>query len=294
VRARLLLLTCAVLGCGDKRPAPAEPPDDAARAAAPAPDDAAAGGRFRVHDSLADALAEILALEPRVIGVGELHQTHQTAGVSSTLARFAGEALPVLAPRASDLLVETWVREGRCGETEARVNRDVTADTQRPAATETELGALARRARELAIEPHALTMSCEDYAAVQDRDGGVDYERFLELIGARLKMRSLELDARADGERGAVVVYGGAIHNDLYPDEALASWSYGPAVSKAVGDRYVELDLLVPEMIDAREASVDEDWYPVYRDHAPERGVLLIERRPRSFVIVLPRGVAAR
>lgn len=286
----LLLLACALGACKDRQSGRA-PPDDAS--AARAPEDAT-GNRFRVHASLGAALEDILASRPRVLGIGELHQTSATAAVKSTLRRFSDEALAVLSPRATDLLVETWIREGRCGATEARVNQGVTIDTDRPAATEDELTALARRARAADIEPHALTMSCADYESVQDRDGGIDYDVFLELIGSRLGDRALELHrSRPAGERGTIVVYGGALHNDLYPAELLQAWSYGPALSRALDSSYVELDLLIPEMIDARDSSAAEDWHPIYRAHAPDDGVLLIERRPRSFVLILPRGIAA-
>ena len=62
-----------------------------------------------------------------------------------------------------------------------------------------------------------------------------------------------------------VVVYGGALHNDLYPDPVLARFSYGVAAFRATGGRYRELDLYVPEYLERNSAMQKEPWVPIWR-----------------------------
>ena len=51
--------------------------------------------------------------------------------------------------------------------------------------------------------------------------------------------------------RPLVVVYGGALHNDLYPDATLAKSRFGRAIFAFTRGVYREIDLYVPAMIDA-------------------------------------------
>ncbi len=95
--------------------------------------------------SPAGAIRAFLGDATGVVAFGELHQTAKTAGVRSSLARFTDEILPAIAPRASHLIVETWVSRGACGETEKQVTKDVARTTERPAETENEIVRLVRR-----------------------------------------------------------------------------------------------------------------------------------------------------
>src|SRR5690349_9219294 len=134
VGAAGLLAAAAVMA----RPAPAIP------AALPVP--AAA----RVESARA-AVEAMLADPGGVIAFGELHQTHATAKVRSAIARFTDEILPVVAPHASHLIVETWITRGTCGAAEAQVTKEVARTTERPAETESEIMKLLRRAKELGV-----------------------------------------------------------------------------------------------------------------------------------------------
>jgi hypothetical protein len=81
------------------------------------------------------ALRHVHASGPRIVGVGEVHQTVTSAPVRSAVERFIA-MLDVVAPAASDLVLETWVQTGQCGETERAFARDVPRSTRRPAATQ--------------------------------------------------------------------------------------------------------------------------------------------------------------
>jgi len=227
-----------------------------------------------------------------VVAFGELHQTAGTARVRSTLARFTDEILPAVAPRAAHLIVETWVSRGTCGAPEKRVTEDIARTTERPAQTENEIVRLLRRAKELGVAPHVLDVDCHEYQTVA-AGGHVDYDGLLKLTRAHLQ-RAIEQGLalpRAAG-RPLVLVYGGALHNDLAPAPALAAYSFGPAIDALTGGAYREVDLYVPELVDTLPALRVEPWFPVWKAAAGADGkaAILIRRRPRSAVVLFPRG----
>ncbi len=224
---------------------------------------------------------------PGVVAFGELHQTAKTADVRSSIARFTDEILPAIAPRASHLIVETWVSRGACGETEKQVTQDVARTTERPAETENEIVRLLRRAKELGMEPHVLDVDCHEYQTLVGAGGTVDYDKLLTLTGRHLGRaieQALALPRPAD--RPLVLVYGGALHNDLAPNPELAKYSFGPAIDALTHGDYREVDLLVPELVDSYPALRAERWYPVWRKARATPGTTLIRRQARSAVLL--------
>lgn len=247
----------------------------------------------KVVDSVADAIKDILARKPRVIAFGEVHQTTRTVAVESSVQRFTNQILPVLARASSDLVVETWITDGECGEKEKAAVKEIEKTTERPPQTENEVVTLIRRAKELGAEPHILKLTCQDYDAVHP-DGGVDYD-------VQLRMTSSKLEGQIDaalGRKGgdparAVAVYGGALHNDLYPTPEEAPWTFGRSVSAKVGGRYVEVDLYVPEYIEGIERLTAQPWYAAYRRAAQPGKAAVVQRGEGSFIVVYPRGAPA-
>lgn len=223
---------------------------------------------------------------PRVIGIGEHHQTRRTAAVRSALSRFAGELLPVLAGHVTDLVIESWAEPAGCDAEAAQASAEVSHDMERPPATENELVTLIERARALRIRPHLLGFGCADYRALRGPDGSVDYEALLGAVTTRLRDQALAGVAQADA---VITLYGGALHNDLHPNPGVADFSYAVAVDEAAGGRYVEIDLLVPEYVTGNAALAREPWYPLLERAGPDH-VILIERAPRSYVLILPRS----
>jgi hypothetical protein len=239
--------------------------------------------------TLAAAVTAFVGDAGGVVAFGELHQTTPTpaGGARSTLARFTDEILPAIAPRTAHLIVETWISRGDCGQTEKHVTADVARTTERPAETENEIVRLLRRAKELGIAPHVLDVGCAEYRSLVGAGGQVDYDRLLTLTGqhlGRAVRQALALPRSAD--RPLVVVYGGALHNDLNPDPALAAYSFGPDVDAVTGGAYREIDLYLPELVRRLAPLRQEPWYPVWRRAAPARGALLIRRGPRSAVLL--------
>jgi hypothetical protein len=260
----------------------------------------AAQPTWRAFKTPGEALAEILQTRPRVVAIGEYHQQTGGAKATSALQRFTTQMLETLAGVASDVVVETWVTEGSCGEVERRVVKDVKKTTKRPKATEDELGNLFIALRNYAIQPHYLTVSCAEYGLLL---GGadVDYDKLLQmvtrkLVGATAKAlaeRDQKLAAAArqgrlrPGARRVVAIYGGALHNDLFPSAGTEAWTFGAFLWRLTQGHYAEVDLYVPEYIRGDKSLASEPWYPLLRHAAPDR-TLLITRAPGSYIVILP------
>ncbi len=260
--------------------------------------DVRAGPRTGVYADLGGAFTAILQAQPRVLGVGELHlRTDRGATLVSALARFSAEGLPAIATQTSDLVLETWVVDPACKVGAAATAR-VESAMRRPASTKSELGALFGLTKASSIKAHVMRLACADLAAVAPErtpDGGpgeVDAERLLDIVTrelARITGSAIRYRDERQEARPLIVVYGGALHNDLYPYQSTARWSFAKEVDRAAGGRYVEVDLFVPELIEGNPLYQREPWYPAAQQ-APADKVLLIERAPRSYVVILPRS----
>src|SRR5262245_50138003 len=85
-------------------------------AAAPAPPLDCGAMKCELFATPAQAFQKVLAAKPRVMSIGEVHQSNtSTAGIRSSIGRFTKEMLPKLEHKTSDLIAETWVSEGDCG-----------------------------------------------------------------------------------------------------------------------------------------------------------------------------------
>ena len=261
---------------------------------------------FRTFPDLASAAREILAeSQPRILGIGEFHVLAGARPVLSTMERFTAD-IDALTAGASDLIVETWVQDGKCGASEAVVSRDVEDQLERPPTVQNHLLTMLDRARKRGLTPHVMTMTCADYEelvrAGQDQSGAgqVDFEKMLLLTKVKLAQLARNVlqyresatgsSERATAEQGGMIVmYGGALHNDEYPFAGLEDISYVKDVRALVGDRYVELDLYVPEFIEGNALAQQETWYPPFVRHASAERVLVFQRGPRSYLIILRR-----
>jgi len=239
------------------------------------------------YPTLAAALREVLALEPRVLAIGEFHQTKSTTGIPSALKRFTNDMLlPLHEAGATDLVLETWLATGSCGEVEKKAVEQVEQTTERPARTENEVLTLLRKAKQAGMVSRILQVACKDYQAIMG-GGEVDFERLLRLTRDQLE-KQIRTALRRRGSR-IVLSYGGALHNDLSPLPELAPYTFGPAMAKTVSGRYVELDLYVPEFVEKNPNIRKQAWFPVYQ-RAYRRGrFTLVRLGQASFALVFPR-----
>ena len=161
------------------------------------------------------------------------------------------------------------------------------ATTERPAETENEIVRLLRRAKELGVAPHVLDVDCHEYQSLVGAGGAVDYDRLLTMTGQHLGraiQQALALPRAAD--RPLVLVYGGALHNDLSPNRELASYSFGPASDAFTHGDYREVDLYVPAYVAGYPALRSERWYRAWWPVHTAPDTILIRRQPRSAVLL--------
>jgi hypothetical protein len=277
------VIAAVAVGCSK---APAEPPKPADQPHA----GSGSGSGASSYRDLPAALAAILPSDARVIGFGELHARTDREQVRSALDHFTHEALPGLADRTSDLVIETWVQDQRCGSAAAEASTHIETTMKRPVETKSEIAELANAARAKNIQPHAMTITCDDYAVVAPPGKEVDAVAMLALTTrelARLAVGSVKLRDKQSEPRPWVLLYGGALHNDRFPEPGTEEWSYAAAVDKETGNKFVEVDLIVPELATGDAASMRQPWYPLV-EHA-DTAVHVWRRGERSFVVVLPR-----
>lgn len=265
------------------------------------------GPAYRKFPDLATAAKQILTeSRPRILGVGEFHVLAGAPPVLSTMERFTID-IATLTEGASDLIVETWVQQGTCGKKEQTVGRDVEQTLERPPEVENHLVRMLKSAEKRGVLPHVMTMTCADYDQLVDDKGAVNYDKMLVLVKGKLaglarkvfdyRARPRKNDSQesqsapaADATEPMIVMYGGALHNDEYPFAGLEDISYVKDVHALVGERYVELDLYVPEYVEGNALAEQETWYPVFERHASADHVLVFQRGPRSYLVILRRA----
>lgn len=287
VRAWSLLLV--VGACSREAPAPASAPAVTAPTNSPA-----AGDSLPDHQSFPDlgaALTAVIPPDARVVGIGELHARTDRKPSRSSLAAFT-QALPAVAGKLSDLVIETWLVDPTCGKAAVQTTTKVETMVKRPETTKSEIAVLADAAREARIQPHAMTLACADYAAITPSGGEVDPVALLSLTTrelTRIATSAVVHRDREPGHRPWIAVYGGALHNDRFPDASVAEWSYAAEVDRITGGHFVEIDVIVPEIAAADPKTEREPWFPLVRAaRDPARPVVVWTRGERSFVVILP------
>jgi hypothetical protein len=248
------------------------------------------------YDTPREAFLQALALAdaPLVLGVGEAHAP-RGAKVPSAARRFTDDLFPAIAERTSDLLVELMMPPVGCVDAVAQVRREQEPVTSRHAETDAnEYVLLGSRARQLGVVPDMLRPTCADMDAIEHASEADVIDLSLTTIarlcgaqGARLADRDALSDA--DSEK-MVVLYGGALHNDLEPRPESARWSYAPDLAAHVHGRFAAIDLVVPEFIGLDETWARLPWWPHYDRGRLGRKATLFRTGPRSFVLVFPVG----
>lgn len=243
----------------------------------------------RHFDTPEAAFARVLRSDPRVLAIGESHAPRGMESVESATARFSRLLLPKLKGRTRSLIVELMLPDPNCkteAETVRKEQRVVTEAQSKE--SQNEFVAMGHLARALGIVPYPLRPNCDELAEITNA-GDDMVVHMLETI-ATLSARAAK-DLLARGEQ-MVVLYGGALHNDLEPPPEHLSWSFGPELSAATGGRYVSLDLIVPEFIRDTEVWRALPWYSHFDPGARPDETTLLELGPDSFVLVFPRGTS--
>ncbi len=232
--------------------------------------------------------------QPAAIGIGEYHEVSGKAPkVKSAIKRFAQSMLPALKGKASHLIAETWIVDGSCGRREKQAVQQIEKQTQRPAQTEDEVATMLGTASDLGIEPHILKVECEDYQDLLDAQGEVDAEKLLLLV-TRLLGEKAEALAEREKSGRAIVLYGGALHNELMPTSELAAFSYAPSLNKLLAGKYRQLTLVVPEYVEGDNEAAQEPWWSCFQKYATANRVLLIQRGADASWLVFPKTARSK
>jgi hypothetical protein len=274
---------------GQASPASAAASHDGA--ATPVPPGACAPPDCRLFDKPEDALAEVVKTRPLVLGIGETHAQKGSEAVKSTTSRFTEQLLPMLAGHSTDLLLELWVADGSCGKKEAQVAKEQKKVTEKQADTnQNEFVTLANRSKSLGIKPHVLRPTCEEYdRVVKAGPDGID--TMLTMI-ARLTAKMAKDMLRAPGATPPkmLLIYGGAMHNDVAPRKGREAWSFGPELAEHTKGKYVELDLIVREYIKDNDSWRSMPWYARFDRSKHEDKAVLFQTSPGSYTLIFAKS----
>ena len=298
---RLASLTFLIASCAPAAPTNPEVPTSPTASATPTvaavastpsagpPAPAPCGGLGCLSfDTPEQALEAVLKEQPLVLAIGEAHAQKDNTTVTSSTKRFTEQLLPLLRERASDLVLELMVADGKCG-TEKQVAEVQQPVTQGQAKTnKSEFVLLAEAAKEAGVRPHVLRPSCDDYQAVLQAgpDGVAQMLTMIASLTDDLVRGILAHNAETGAADKLIIAYGGAMHNDLSPRAGREPWSFGPRLSEHTQGRFVELDLFVPEFIKDTESWRSFPWYEHY-DRARLGGkVVLFHPSDGSYVMI--------
>lgn len=235
-----------------------------------------------------------LRTEPRVVAVGEAHAQKAAPNVESATRRFTRELLPALAPRFKGIVIELLAPDRRCEQHEEQAVAERTKPVTAPQAetNQNEFVALGTEAKKLGLRPQPLIPTCDELKAVLAAQDG-DIAALLELIATITVRESVGFLDHQPPEQ-ALAIYGGLLHNDTNPRPDHASWSFGPRVSEHTQGRYVEVDLIVPELIRNEEPWQSLPWFSRYDAALHGSDTLLYKTGSASFVLIFPKTVTTK
>src|SRR6478735_2362201 len=313
----LSVLALAVAACGSQTPprgappkvsgvvpggtarAPASSPSPALAASSPspAPLTRATPRACGALDCLAfaspeAAFAHVLESQPRVLAVGEAHAQAGTVGIHSSTRRFAEQLLPLLAGKAKHIVIELLVANCSAKTVERTAQTQAPVTEHQAKGNQNEFLTLGKVAQRMNIEPQALAPSCAEYdaAAAAGEDG---VARLLTLVAQQTQSSVEALLAKPETSGEPILTYGGALHNDLSPRAGQESWSFGPQLALATHDRFIELDLIVPEFVKDTDAWRTMPWFPAFdREHLSDE-TLLYRPSANSYALIFPKTSAA-
>ena len=249
-----------------------------------------------MFNNAAEAFAAVLASKPAIIAVGEAHAQKGTEHIDSSAHRFTNSLLPMISAESSDLIIELIVADRACKKATQQVAEatEPVTKTQRNS-NKSEYLVLAETAEKLGVRPHVLRPNCDQFKTVANA-GDDKVLQMLTLIAdlsVDIVSRIRRRNAAAKAKRGVVILYGGAMHNDLSPQDGREPFSFGPRLTQLVDGRYIEIDMIVPEFIRDSDTWRALEWYPHFKRDANPDKATLFNPRPGSYVLIFPESPAA-
>jgi hypothetical protein len=240
------------------------------------------------------AFRAVLEPSPAVLGVGEAHAQKGSEHIEPATRRFARDLLPLLAGRASDIVIELLLPNPKCAPETKKAQKEQKVVTEHQAESDqNDYVALGTAAKGLGIRPHALEPTCDDLSRIAR--AGPDVVTVSLDIVTRLSNETLArlfaANAAARDSR-MIVAYGGMMHNDVEPRPSRSSWSFGPAMKERTADRYTEVDLVVREAMKDSPTWRSLPWVEGFDRTANPGDAVLLMPAPRSYVLVFPSGAS--
>jgi hypothetical protein len=234
------------------------------------------------------ALEYVLQTNPRVLAVGEAHAQDDRPGIFSSTRRFAEQLLPMLRGKSKHIVIELLLANCEKRTVEAVKKEQAPVTEHQAKSNQNEFVTLGKVAQQLGFEPQGLTPECADYdAAVAGGEDGV--ARLLALVANQTAKEVEALLAKPETANEIILTYGGALHNDLKPKPGQEAWSFGPRLAAVTQNRYVELDLIVPEFVKDTDAWRNLPWFSAFdREHLSNE-TLLYRPSPNSFALIFPK-----
>jgi len=251
---------------------------------------------YVLFDSLEDAINHITdKRNPKIIGFGEIHSEYSELfpAVKPTIGRFQ-DTLVDIKRGETHLVIEKSMRLSEICFSELSQTERLDAWLDRPPSKLNSWFSTLKVAREAGYQPHVLDFTCDDLEVRLGYKEGPDWPSFITSYAIR---KVLQIENTREVE-GLTMYYGGAIHNDFYLNAPHPEWSIASVLSDQSSDGFVEVDLLVPELVDEDKAlrsrlSDNVGWYFTYlenRTEVPDK-IFLFERSENSYLLVLKSGV---
>lgn len=309
-RARALLpVLLLAVGCGGEAAKP-DPGASSSTAKPPAPPASSPAAtkqeppldcgdlQCKAYDTVASAFAAVLEDKPLILAIGETHAQKAVTGVASVTKRFTEELLPTLKDRAAGLVVELPYPAEKCDQKQVEKVQSDQKEILKPQAdsNQSEFKALGDKAKALGIQADGLRLTCKDLDRLDKAGADRPIEWLLTIAhGISSEAKSYFEENKKKSPEKMILTYGGAIHNDLVPTPGREDWSFAKDLSKASGDRYVELDLIVPEFVSDARNWQSMPWYAAIKkgamctgDGAKRTKTIVYTVSPKAYALVFP------
>jgi hypothetical protein len=240
-----------------------------------------------------DMFAFVLRDNPSIVAIGESHALRGDDEANTVVAGFSRWLLPLLASRTSEVLLELWAPDARCQtEVKSVARRQQPVGELQSVHAKDAYVALAGLVRSQGIVPSLLEPTCDDFRALADA-GSDTVDAMLRLVARLSKERARILAARPRPDsafpRKFVLLYGGALHNDIDPLPGREAYAFGRDLAEATQGHYVELDLFRPESVGRSPFWKGLRWYEAWsRLQAPSDVWTVFVTGNRSYTVLFP------
>ena len=239
------------------------------------------------------ALAAIFSNHPSAAAFGEIHKSDNPGDFTPTNTRFAEEILPLLPSFGIKDLVVEFLPDDPAADAELAIfslRGSLGADTpilnQWVSGTEAygKLKTL-ETARENGITILGGSMNlaeCPDPNKILEM-----FEEDPSTVSNLVRDHIMRRMEQVLSEGRAVASYVGIRHNNYAPASWDAEASFGDELFAQSGVRYVEVDLVVPELIEGHESQIGLEEP---QNYIPASGVTLVDQAPR-YLIFFPGSI---